>query len=78
MLLMWEWMYGEWVLRSYKHSPYNGGYVRFSTYFLSPYGPPYRYRVWDRANKDWERWALPHVDNIEEAKACLAVAMRLA
>jgi hypothetical protein len=75
MVTEWQWLYGEWVLRLFL--PHNGGYVRYVTYFLTVNGPPFRYRVWHRVNKDWERWTLPHVDNIEEAKACLAVALRM-
>jgi len=74
----WDWLGGEWVLRSYVRGSYSGGYVRRAIYHLSPSGPPFRYRIWHRENKDWERWELPHVTTIEEAKACLQVAMRIA
>jgi len=75
----WRLLCGEWVLTGFRPSIYpGGGYVRRPMYTLSPFGPPFRYRVWHRENKDWERWELPHVTNIEEAKACLQVALRLA
>ena len=71
-------MTGEWVLSGFRPSIYpGGGYVRRPIYTLSPFGPPFRYRIWNREDKNWERWLLPHCNTIEEAKACLAVSLRL-
>jgi hypothetical protein len=51
--------------------------VRTCVFTLSPFGPPFRYRIWDREGKNWRRFTLEHCRNIEEAKACLQVALRM-
>jgi hypothetical protein len=73
----WRLTAGEWELTRFVRTMPEGGYVRRAVYLLSPNGPPFRYRVWNREGKDWDRFTLDHVTNIEEAKACLAVSLRM-
>lgn len=72
----WSHLNGEWVLTKFVRGS-NGGHVERAIYHLSPHGPPFRYRSWHRENKNWERFTLDHCNTIEEAKACLAIMLRL-
>ena len=76
MIIEWRYVSGEWLLSAFQQSRH-GGYFRQTTFILSPFGPPFKYRRWHRENRNWERWTLDHCRDIEEAKACLATAMRM-
>jgi hypothetical protein len=78
VFLEWTFRTGEWTLLTIIPTTPDGQYVRRVVCIISPCGPPFVWRRWHRENKDWERFTLDHVDNIEEAKACLAVSLRMA
>lgn len=77
MMLEWEWLWGEWVLFGFRRSAVSGGWYQIGRIYLSTFGPPFRYRKWDREGKDWERSTLDHCTTLDEAKACLAVSLRM-
>lgn len=76
-MLEWKQLWGEWILTGFRVAKNAHNWTRAGMYVLSPYGPPFRYREWDRANKDWLRYTLDHCTTIEEAKACLSTIVRM-
>jgi hypothetical protein len=76
-MLQWELMGGEWKLTGFVSNTLGTGHSQIPKYFLSQYGPPFKYRMWHRDNKDWVRGTLDHPANIDEAKLCLAAIVRM-
>jgi hypothetical protein len=77
MILEWKLVCGEWVLRGFRMAKTSTGWTAAGQYTLSPHGPPFKYRQWHRQWKGWQRFTLDHCSTIEEAKACLALMVRL-
>lgn len=77
VILEWKLVCGEWVFTAHRRAHNSTGYMRIASYTLSPHGPPFKYRQWHRQWKDWQRFTLDHCSTIEEAKACLALMVRL-
>jgi hypothetical protein len=76
-MLEWKWVVGEWTVTGFTPAINSTGWRKIGTYFLSPYGPPFKYRMWHRDNKDWVRGTMDHPANIEEAKLCLMTMLRM-
>jgi hypothetical protein len=70
MVLRWELVDREWVLRGYSDAGY-------AVYLLSPSGPPFEYRTWDKVVKQWRHFTLDHVHTLEEARLCIAAVARM-